>query len=302
MHSWIVCTLLSVSLLVGQPSFADKVSSKDRLAKKACHSGDYAKGVGLLTELYLETNDANYLYNEGRCFERNARYVEAAERFKEYLRKEPNLGRSEKADVEKHIASCEAAAAKGQSHDQTSQEPAQHVANHQPSPAATPVAYTAPAATPPEAALSGHPQTEPATTPATTLISKPQAAISKPQTEPVASGAEHPWQHTAKWVASGAAVAFLGFGVLEHATYWHKNTDYNKTDCDSDPSGCQSLADKADKAQILAIVGYGAAAVATGLAITFWLTDSPKAAPAQQAGIGFSCSPMVAGIACRGRF
>jgi hypothetical protein len=279
MRSWVVCTLLSASLLVGQPAFADKVSSKERLARKACLSGDYAKGVGLLTDLFLETNDANYLYNAGLCFERNARYVEAVERFKEYRRKEPKLGSADTADVDKHIASCEAAAAKGQTKNRTSPEPIQPAATHQPAPAAPPVAHAEPATTPPVTALTSHPKAAPAP-----------------------SVAEHPWQHTAKWVATGAAVAFLGFGVLEHATYWRKNTDYNKTDCDSDPSGCQSLADKADRAQILAIIGYGAAAVATGAAITFWLTDSPKAAPAQHAGIGFSCAPLVNGVSCRGHF
>jgi len=45
-----------------------------------------------------------------------------------------------------------------------------------------------------------------------------------------------------------------------------------------------------------------ATAVAAGAAITFWLTDSPKAKPAQQAGIGFSCVPALAGVACHGRF
>jgi hypothetical protein len=275
-----VFTLISAILLMGQSAFADKVSSKERLAKKACLSGDYAKGVGLLTDLFLETNDTNYLYNQGRCLERNARYVEAADRFKEYLRKEPNLGSAEKADVDKHIANCEAAAAKVQAPNQTSPEPAQPVATHQPVPAAAPVVDAKRATTPPVTALASH----------------PQAAA------PAASVAEHPWQHTAKWVATGAAVTFLGFGFLEHATYWRKNSDYNKSDCVSDPSGCQSLADKADRAQILAIVGYGAAAVATGAAITFWLTDSPKAGPAQQAGIGFSCAPLVNGFSCLGRF
>jgi hypothetical protein len=97
-------------------------------------------------------------------------------------------------------------------------------------------------------------------------------------------------------------VAFLGFGVIEHATYYGKNSDYNKKDCTADPSGCKSLANSADSAQTLAIVGYGAAAVATGAAITFWLTDSPKAGSAQQAGLGFSCAPTLAGVSCRGRF
>jgi hypothetical protein len=96
-------------------------------------------------------------------------------------------------------------------------------------------------------------------------------------------------------------VAFLGFGIVEHLNYYSKNSDFNK-DPNCLAGGCKSLADSADMAQTLAIVGYGAAAVATGAAITFWLTDSPKARPAQQAGIGFSCAPLLAGVACRGRF
>ena len=285
-----VCTLLSASLLVGRSSFAAKPLSKERLAKQACLSGDYAKGVVLLADLFVETRDPNHLYNQGRCYERNARYIEAAERYKEYRRKDANLSSADKADVDKRIADCEAAAARGQARNQTSSQPAQPQATHPPTPAAAPVA--APAAKPPTpAAAASSPPAPAAIPPAATLTSAP--AVSE---------AEHPWQHTAKWVATGAAVALLGFGVIEHATYYRKNTDYNKKDCTDDPSGCQSLADTADKAQILAIIGYGAAAVATGLAITFWLTDSPKAGPTQQTGIGFSCAPMLAGVSCLGHF
>jgi hypothetical protein len=270
-----VFALLSASFVVGPSAFAAKPPSKERQAKKACLSGDYAKGVGLLADLFLETNDPTFLYNQGRCYEQNVRYVEAAERFKEYLRKAHNLGSEDKAEVDKHIADCEAAAAKGQN--RTMPEPVQPAAALQPQPVVAPTASTAP---------------NPAST-ATTLTTPPQPA---PTTD------EHPWQHTAKWVAAGAAVAFLGFGVIEHATYYGKNSDYNKKDCTADPSGCKSLANSADSAQTLAIIGYSAAAVATGAAITFWLTDSPKAGPAQQAGIGFSCAPTLAGVSCRGRF
>ena len=291
-----VCTLLSASLLVGRSAFAAKPLSKERLAKQACLSGDYAKGVVLLADLFVETRDPNHLYNQGRCYERNARYIEAAERYKEYRRKDANLSSADKADVDKRIADCEAAAARGQARNQTSSQPAQPLATHQSTPATAPVA--APPAkppTPPAAAPSSPPAS------AAKAPTPPTAALSSPPASTVGE-AEHPWQHTAKWVATGAAVAFLGFAVIEHATYYGKNTDYNKKDCTDDPSGCQSLADTADKAQILAIIGYGAAAVATGLAITFWLTDSPKAGPTPQTGIGFSCAPMLAGVSCLGHF
>jgi tetratricopeptide (TPR) repeat protein len=283
MRSLMVFTVLSAGLLAGQSASAAKPPSKERQAKRACLSGDYAKGVGILADLFLETNDPNYLYNQGRCYEQNVRYVEAAERFKEYLRKAPNLAAGDKSEVDKHIADCEAAAAKGQGRNQPSPEPAQPPASYQPLVAPTPTAY----AVPPSAA--------PAVPPA--------SALTSPQPTASTSGVvEHPWQHTTKWVASGAAIAFLGLGIFEHAAYYSKNSDYNKKNCISDPSGCKSLADSADKAQILAIVGYGAAAFATGAAITFWLMDSPKAAPAAHARVEFSCAPLLAGAACAGRF
>jgi tetratricopeptide (TPR) repeat protein len=283
MRSLMVFAVLLASLLVAQSASAAKPPSKERQAKRACLSGDYAKGVGILADLFLETNDPTYLYNQGRCYEQNVRYVEAAERFKEYLRKAPNLAAGDKAEVDKHIADCETAAARGQARNQPSPEPAQPPVIYQASPAAAPTTF----AVPPPASSAGSPES---------------ALTSPPPTAPTSSVVEHPWQHTSKWVATGAAVAFLGFGIIEHATYYSKNSDYNKKDCISDPSGCKSLADSADKAQVLAIVGYGAAAFATGAAITFWLMDSPKAAPAAHAGVGLSCAPLAAGVACRGRF
>ena len=282
MRSWMVLTLLFANLLVGQSALAAKSQTRERQAKKACLSGDYAKGVGILADLFMETNDPTFLYNQGRCYQQNVRYAEAAERFREYLRKAPNLSGEDRAEVDKQIADCEAAAAKGQSRNQVSPEPAQPAATtYQPPPAPTPIGYAAPP-------VAGTPAATALTTPA-------QASLA-------ATDVEHPWQHTAKWVAAGAAVAFLAFGAVEHATYYGKNSDYNKKNCSADPSGCKSLADSADKAQTLAIVGYGAAAVATGAAITFWLTDSPKVQPAERAGIGISCVPTFAGVACHGRF
>jgi hypothetical protein len=115
MRSLIRFACLAGGLLAASPAFAaNKNQTKERQAKKACLSGDYVKGVGILADLFIESNDSTFLFNQGRCYEQNVRYVEAAERFKEYLRKATNLSADEKADVDKHIADCEAAAAKGQ--------------------------------------------------------------------------------------------------------------------------------------------------------------------------------------------
>jgi len=80
---------------------------KEKAAKKACLTGDPAAGVAILTDLFIETNDPTYLFNQGRCFEQNRRYEEAISRFREYLVKAQNLRPQEKEDTRKHIADCE---------------------------------------------------------------------------------------------------------------------------------------------------------------------------------------------------
>jgi len=80
----------------------------EKAAKKACIVGDVRKGIDLLGDLFVETNDPTYIYNQGRCFEQNHRWEEALDRFQEYLRKVPDLPTGEKANVDGHIADCEA--------------------------------------------------------------------------------------------------------------------------------------------------------------------------------------------------
>ncbi len=87
---------------------AESVSTKERAARKACLSGDVAKGASILSELYVQTNDATYIYNQGRCFEQNGQYDEAILRFREYLRKHADAGTKPDAPAERHIADCQA--------------------------------------------------------------------------------------------------------------------------------------------------------------------------------------------------
>jgi len=87
-----------------------KVMEKE--ARKACITGDVRKGIDLLGDLFVETRDINYVYNQGRCFEQNHRWEEALDRFREYLRKSPHLSATEKVDVETHILECETEQAK----------------------------------------------------------------------------------------------------------------------------------------------------------------------------------------------
>jgi hypothetical protein len=270
---------LALVLSIGQQSVAAKANSaarelsRERQAKKACLSGEYSKGVSILADLFVETEDPVYLYNQGRCYEQNVRYIEAAERFREYLRKAGDLGADVKADVNKHIADCEAATAKSQSHATTDVAPP---------PAQQPILVPPPSYQPPPASNAPAPNVGAQATPGLAT----------------SATVEHPWQHTAKWIATGAAVAFAGVGVVEHLRYYTKNKDYNDDPQCGIAGQCKALADAADTARLVAIVGYGAAAAATGLAITFWLTDSPRPA----SGLAFSCSPMLGGASCSGRF
>jgi hypothetical protein len=88
-------------------SAASNRQAMEKAAKKACILGDFRKGADLLAELYVETNDPNYIFNQGRCFEQSHQWEDAVDRFLEFLRKMPNLAEDERKDVEKHIAECQ---------------------------------------------------------------------------------------------------------------------------------------------------------------------------------------------------
>jgi tetratricopeptide (TPR) repeat protein len=280
MLSRLTLALILSSIFLGPQAMAakghptPKEQSREREAKKACLSEGYVKGIAILAELYVETGEAAYLFNQGRCYEQNVRYQEAAERFREYLNKAKLISRAERAEAEKRMADCEAAAK----------------AQLQARPTAEPIAPPAPVAAVAAAPVPIAPAPQP---PLPSATVKPRS--SQPAT------VEHSWLHTAKWIASGAAVAFLGLGGVEYYRYYSKNRDYNNDPRCYSLGLCQSLADQADTAQTVAIVGFAAAAVSAGLAVTFWLTDPPSG-PEKHAGLSVICAPSLAGAACSGRF
>jgi hypothetical protein len=101
-------TLASLCSLAQQAVAATSKQANERAAKKACLSGEAEKGVRILAELYVDTNDITYIFNQGRCFEQNRRYEDAIGRFREYLTKgEDGLSNEEKAVARKHIDTCE---------------------------------------------------------------------------------------------------------------------------------------------------------------------------------------------------
>ena len=96
-------------VLVSLPGVASAAGrqAQERAAKKACLAGDPAKGVEILAELYVDTNDITYIFNQGRCFEQNRKYEDAIGRFREYLVKGEKLTASEKAVAQTRIDACE---------------------------------------------------------------------------------------------------------------------------------------------------------------------------------------------------
>jgi hypothetical protein len=120
-------TLLAPMALAENPKRAREVQ-----AHKDCLTGKVESGVEILIDLFTETNDPNYVFNQGRCYEQNARPAEAIKSFTEYLRIAKGLDQTTKADVDRHIAECRAMQADqekqadGSSHATPAPAPASH--------------------------------------------------------------------------------------------------------------------------------------------------------------------------------
>jgi hypothetical protein len=80
--------------------------AREKVARKACITGDFHKGVDILADLFIETRDYTYVFNQGRCFQQNHHWQESLDSFTEYLRKATGISSDEVAEVQKYIADC----------------------------------------------------------------------------------------------------------------------------------------------------------------------------------------------------
>ncbi len=101
------CLLFVALLATAGTAWGKDLERREKTARAACLSGDYAKGAAILSELFVKTEDAVFIYDQGRCFEQNRRCEEAIARFEEYLRVAKKLSKAEKAEAQKHIADCQ---------------------------------------------------------------------------------------------------------------------------------------------------------------------------------------------------
>ena len=68
--------LTAPALGAGRQSSGNR-QSQEKAARKACLTGDYATGVSILADLFVESKDPLYIFNQGRCMEQNSRYKDA---------------------------------------------------------------------------------------------------------------------------------------------------------------------------------------------------------------------------------
>ena len=101
--------LASVGLLLAATSArAGDRATQERTAQKACLLGDFKQGIEILADLYLDTHDPTYIYNQGRCLEQNGQNEPAILRFQEYLRKAAGLSAADADGVRKRIDDLQA--------------------------------------------------------------------------------------------------------------------------------------------------------------------------------------------------
>ena len=182
---------------------AAKKDATVRAAKRACLTGDPAKGVELLTDLYIESNDPIYIFNQGRCYEQNNRYKDAIGRFREYLRKAKDASQADRSDAEKHIADCRALL-----HEESPSEPGREgTTTAAPKSEATATAVATPALTPSSASVIP-PSAAVATAPEPLAISQ-SAPPPEPQESPPVYKRWWFWTGVGAVVAGGVVTAIL---------------------------------------------------------------------------------------------
>lgn len=103
-------TWLVASAVCAQPKGVDE---KERAARVECAAGNYQAGVRILAELWVETEDTTWLYNQGRCYEQNGQNQEAANSFREYLRVDKTLKPDEVQEMEARIATLQSSKSPG---------------------------------------------------------------------------------------------------------------------------------------------------------------------------------------------
>jgi hypothetical protein len=260
--------LLVSFLLSAQTVQAGSVENKERTARMACLSGDFAKGVAILSELFVDTKNSVYIYNQGRCFEQTRHYEDAIARFQEFLRAGKKLSKDEKADAQKHIVDCQDLLAK------------------QSAPVVAPATPT-----PPLALAVPHGDVAPVP-----LVSTTPPAVQ--QTNPKLGSESWSGLRTAGLITAAFGGAALITGVVLNLKVNSMASDLQKTDGytagkESDRKTYETLG--------WVSYGVGAASIATG-AVLYYLGRQPGSAGASSIAFIPTFLPGQAGAILKGAF
>jgi len=101
------------ALLLSAAPDNQRMDPRETEARKECLAGRYQTGAELLAQLFAETANPNYVFNQARCFQQNGKFDEAILRFQEYLRIGKDLSADAKAEADRHLAECQAARVRG---------------------------------------------------------------------------------------------------------------------------------------------------------------------------------------------
>jgi tetratricopeptide (TPR) repeat protein len=240
---WIAFAVALVSLLfvAASPAAAagkhggESRQSQERAARKACLTGDYAKGVAILSDLFIELRDRTFLFNQGRCFEQNRRYEDAIARFEEYLTAPgAKLSGEDRAEAAQRIANCK-----------------EKLQEERASSSTTAPQVFAPAAPPVARSIAPQAEPTPESTPATATVVRSEASPSRD-----GSGLR----------VTGIVLASVGVAALAGGVLLNLKANSMVDDWQAKVSYTASQSDSQKTYKALSWVGYGlgAACVATG--------------------------------------
>jgi hypothetical protein len=276
----LAAVLVSLGLAAAAPARRGAGPPDPRIleARKACAAGQVERGVELLAEIVAERNDANAIYNQGRCYQSNGRPEQALARFREYLRIAPKLRRRDRQQVNAFIRELQ-------------QELEAKARRTAPSPgptppAASPTAAAAPPPVParsktsePAATVPAPPPSEPAATAPPPIASEPAAAVPAAALAATPVEAEPARGRTLRLLSiAGAAVGTVSLAV---GIYYGVQASRLERELERRGSPMSSAAfdrkwQQGKRAETRQWIGYGTAAVALGESAVLYLLARPS--------------------------
>ena len=281
-HGLLATGLVCAFLLAITPARAQSVDPRETQSRSECLAGRFQAGVDLLAQMFAETGNANYIYNQGRCYEQNGKPDEAILHFREFLRKAKDLSAEERAEVNGHIAECQAMRT-----EREGRAPGA-VPVPPPAPATVPVLPPAapaavpvppPPATPVAEAQPAPPATSTPAPPAATAASGPPAGVV--ETTPSRPSANN---RGASLRTAGIVTGSMGAAALIAGVIFSIETNSISNEVTSDAANrsySRTTADRGKLFEDLQWVGYGAGAAAlAGGVVLYYLGYRTAQSPA----------------------